>query len=102
MDALVSSYTNLGRKMSKNDAAITRTKDDATVKLILLINIENNPDAVSLDTIYETKRNQPPPQYPAKYGLIQNSKCHKGYGVNGSSIKISDGDGIGGIIVEFI
>ena len=32
MDALVSSYTNLGRKMPKNDATITREKDDATVK----------------------------------------------------------------------
>ena len=33
MDTLVSSYTNLGRKMPKNDATITRKKDDATVNI---------------------------------------------------------------------
>ena len=32
MDALFSSYTNLGSKLPKNDATITRKKDDATVK----------------------------------------------------------------------
>ena len=32
MDALFSIYTNLGTKMPKNDATITRKKDDATVK----------------------------------------------------------------------
>ena len=37
MDALVISYTNLGRKMPKNDAAITRKKDDATVKGVPVI-----------------------------------------------------------------
>ena len=61
MDALVSSYTNLD-KNAETRRSYYAEKDDATVKLILLINIENNPDAVSLDTIYETKRNQPPPQ----------------------------------------
>ena len=32
MGALVSSYTNVGRKMLKNDATIMRKKDDATFK----------------------------------------------------------------------
>ena len=32
MDALFSSYTNLGSKLPKNDATITRKKDDATAK----------------------------------------------------------------------
>ena len=32
MDALFSSYTNLGTRVPKNDATITRKKDDATVK----------------------------------------------------------------------
>ena len=32
MDALFSSYTNLGTRVAKNDATITRKKDDATVK----------------------------------------------------------------------
>ena len=32
MDALFSSYANLGTKVPKNDATITRKKDDATVK----------------------------------------------------------------------
>ena len=32
MDTLFSSYTNLGSKLPKNDATITRKKDDATVK----------------------------------------------------------------------
>ena len=31
MDALVSSYPNLGSKLPENDATITRKKDDATV-----------------------------------------------------------------------
>ena len=34
MDALSSSYTNLGAGVPKNDATITRKKDDATVKLL--------------------------------------------------------------------
>ena len=32
MDTLFSSYTNLGSKLPKNDATITRKKDDVTVK----------------------------------------------------------------------
>ena len=31
MDALFCSYSNLGTKMPKNDATITRKKDDGTV-----------------------------------------------------------------------
>ena len=34
MDALFSIYTNLGTKMPKNDATITRKKDDAVKKSI--------------------------------------------------------------------
>ena len=33
MNALVSSNTNLGKKLPKNDATITRKFDDATVKI---------------------------------------------------------------------
>ena len=33
MDTLFSSFTNLGSKLPKNDATITRKKDDATVKI---------------------------------------------------------------------
>ena len=33
MDALFSSYSNLGTRVPKNDATITRKKDGATVKI---------------------------------------------------------------------
>ena len=33
MDPLFSSYNNLGSRLPKNDATITRKKEDATVKL---------------------------------------------------------------------
>ena len=33
-NALVSSNANLGKKLPKNDATITRKKDDATVKMV--------------------------------------------------------------------
>ena len=45
VDALVSSYTNLGSKLPKNDATITRKKDDTTVN-VRYIQLKKSPGQV--------------------------------------------------------
>ena len=40
MNTLVSSNTNLGTKMPKNDATITWKNDDATVKIVFFKNFD--------------------------------------------------------------